>query len=214
MPANKKTGTISWTTNLAYAVGLIATDGNLSKDGRHLDFTSNDISLIKTFKKCLGLKNKISKKRSGYTGRLSCHHVQFGDVVLYRWLCLIGLMPNKSKLLRKLNIPDTFFFDFLRGHLDGDGSIRKYHDPVYPKSLRLYVSFMSASLPHLLWIKEKVSKLLNIEGFVRKEPRAYELTYSKKNSIKLLSVLYPRADVPHLERKFLIVKQFINFKPG
>jgi hypothetical protein len=210
MPAHKKIGTISWTNNLAYAVGLITTDGNLSKDGRHLDFISNDISLIETFKKCLGIKNQISKKRSGYTGLLSGYHVQFGNVILHRWLCKIGLMPNKSKLLKEINIPDKFLFHFLRGHLDGDGTIRKYYDPVYPKSLRLYVSFISASLPHLLWIKEKIAKLINIDGFIRKGLKVSELTYSKKNSVKLLSYLYPTKNVPKLERKFLIVKEFVH----
>ncbi|MBI4994022.1 hypothetical protein HZC21_00030 [Candidatus Peregrinibacteria bacterium] len=30
-----------WTPALAYAIGLLATDGNLSKDGRHITMTSN-----------------------------------------------------------------------------------------------------------------------------------------------------------------------------
>lgn len=54
---------IVWTPELAYAVGLITTDGSLSSDGRHIDFTSNDKELINTFKKCLNLKNKIRKKK-------------------------------------------------------------------------------------------------------------------------------------------------------
>ncbi|MEK7574528.1 MAG: hypothetical protein AAB514_03305, partial [Patescibacteria group bacterium] len=49
---------IEWSPNFAYAIGLIATDGNLSKDGRHLNMTSGDKDMILTFKKCLGLKNK------------------------------------------------------------------------------------------------------------------------------------------------------------
>lgn len=54
-----------WSADLAYAVGLISTDGNLSKDGRHFDFTSKDLDQIKNFKKILKLKNKIGKKYSG-----------------------------------------------------------------------------------------------------------------------------------------------------
>jgi len=42
---------------LAYIVGLITTDGSLSKDKRHIIFTSSDLQLIKTFRKCLGLEN-------------------------------------------------------------------------------------------------------------------------------------------------------------
>ncbi len=34
---------MKWTANLAYAVGLITTDGCLSKDGRHIDLTSKDL---------------------------------------------------------------------------------------------------------------------------------------------------------------------------
>ena len=40
-----------WSENLAYAIGLIATDGSLSNDGRHLNFTSKDIDQIQTFAK-------------------------------------------------------------------------------------------------------------------------------------------------------------------
>ena len=204
---------VIWTPNFAYAVGLITTDGNLSPDGRHFDFTSNDVQLIKTFKKCLNLKNKISKKRSSYTNKLSSNRIQFGNVVLYKFLLEIGLMPNKSKKLKSLKVPDEFFFDFLRGHLDGDGSIRKYYDPIYPKSLRLYVSFMSASFEHLLWIKERINKLLKINGFTRNITRAYELLYSKHDSILLLNNLYYGPDLPRLNRKFARAKEFIN-QPG
>ena len=31
---------IKWSSKFAYAMGLLATDGNLSKDERHIDFTS------------------------------------------------------------------------------------------------------------------------------------------------------------------------------
>ena len=101
---------IVWTPELAYSIGLITTDGSLSSDGRHIDFTSNDKELIETLKTCLDLKNKISRKRSGYTGQLRAFRVQFGNVTLYKLLVDIGLMPNKSKRLKDLKIQDEFFF--------------------------------------------------------------------------------------------------------
>lgn len=204
---------IFWSAKLAYAVGLITTDGNLSSDGRHFDFTSNDRDLIETFKNCLGIKNKIARKRSGYTARLSSHRVQFGNVTLYDWLVNnVGLMPNKSKRLGKLNIPTKFFFDFLRGHLDGDGTIRRYYDPIFQKSIRLYVSFMSASLPHVLWLKEYIKSVTGKLGFLRHSNRAHTLTYSKHNSIELIGRIYYEPGLPCLKRKFKIAQEFI--KPG
>ena len=49
----------TWSPELAYAIGLIATDGNLSKDGRHISFRSSDLEQIKNFQRCLQLSNKI-----------------------------------------------------------------------------------------------------------------------------------------------------------
>ena len=59
---------VKWTPEFAYAIGLLTTDGNLSKDGRHITFTSKDIQLVKTFKKYLNLTDvKIGTKTSGTT---------------------------------------------------------------------------------------------------------------------------------------------------
>lgn len=204
---------ITWTPELAYAVGLITTDGSLSKDGRHFDFTSNDKDLIETLEKCLGLKNKIIQKRSGYTGKLSSFHIQFGNAILYRWLQGIGLMPNKSKNLGALLIPDEYFFHFLRGHLDGDGTVRKFRDPVYHNSIRLRTTFLSASLPHILWIQDKIKQLINISGFLRKLPSVYSLTFAKRASITLLNEIYPNANVPCLTRKLIIAGEFVGMMP-
>lgn len=200
---------VHWSPELAYAVGLITTDGSLSKDGRHIEFVSNDKDLIITLQKCLGISNKISKKRSGYTKKPTSYRVQFGNVTLHKWLVGIGLMPNKSKQLSELKVPDEFFSDFLRGHLDGDGTIRKYFDPVYPKSLRLYVTLLSASLSHVLWLQRKINNLVGINGFLRRPPRVYSLTFSKFDSIKLLRYLYPNPGIPCLERKFLKAREFV-----
>ncbi|MFA5355413.1 MAG: hypothetical protein WC302_01615 [Candidatus Paceibacterota bacterium] len=74
---------IRWSPNLAYAVGLIATDGCLSIDGRHLNITSKDIQLLKTFKKCLGLKNKRGFKSSGFL-KEEYPRLQFGNILFYK----------------------------------------------------------------------------------------------------------------------------------
>ncbi len=204
-----KNNNIDWSSDTAYVVGLITTDGCLSGDGRHIDFTSKDIQLLKTFKKCLGIKNKITLKKSSYTGRKDCSRIQFGNVIFYRWLLDIGLMTNKTKRMKEIKVPNKFFFDFLRGYLDGDGHIRKYQDPVYPNSLRIYVSFSSCNIEHLEWLRNRINKLLFINGFFKKGPRAYSLTFSKKESLILLPRIYPNSEVPCLKRKYNIIKNLI-----
>ncbi len=92
----------------------------------------------------LGLKNKITLKKSNYSPSGIYYRVQFGNVRLYRFLLDIGLMPNKSRLISKMEIPELYFGDFLRGHLDGDGniSIVKHPQSQYPQ---LRLRFSSAS---------------------------------------------------------------------
>ncbi len=199
---------IHWTSPLAYAVGLIATDGNLSRDGRHLEFTSKDIEQLETFKRCLNLKNRIAWKTSGYSSK-RYPHIQFGNVKLYRWLVQIGLTPKKSKTLGVLEILDEFFFDFLRGSPDGDGCIRTYMDAVFPNSRRLYLAFCSASRPHLDWIQQKVFKLSGLVGRINQGNRVWELKYAKKASQFLLKALYYAPNVPCLKRKQALAQPFL-----
>lgn len=72
-PKPKGKVNIKWSENFAYAIGLIATDGCVSRNGRHVDLTSKDIEQLKNFNHCLGITSKISKKKSGsgvYTSRV------------------------------------------------------------------------------------------------------------------------------------------------
>ena len=100
--------TIRWSTQFAYAIGLLTTDGNLSIDGRHLDFTSQDREQLENFKKCLGLSCKISFKKSSAGVHVS--RIQFGDVEFYKFLLRIGSTPRK---------PKTIFIPFLFRRVKG-----------------------------------------------------------------------------------------------
>lgn len=190
-----------WTHKLAYAVGLITTDGCLSSDGRHIDFTSKDKDLVVTFRKCLGLTNRIGRKTSGYTGKKDYFRVQFGDVRFYAWLIELGLSPHKSKTLGPLKIPDRVFFHFLRGCFDGDGSIYAFWDPRWHSSYMFYTQFVSASRPHLEWLQHTIERLAHARGRIQKTVRAHQLVFAKAATRVISQKMYPRSDVPHLERK-------------
>ncbi len=146
----------SWNPKLAYAIGLIVTDGNLSKDKRHITMRSSDKDQLKTFKKCLGISNKIAKTYDNGPAKRPCYRIQFGNVQFYNWLISIGVEPAKTHTIGKIKIPDKYFRDFLRGHLDGDGTIITYLDRynIYKKRTytnhRLFIKFISASKKHLV----------------------------------------------------------------
>jgi hypothetical protein len=129
--------------------------------------------------------------------------VQFSDVNFYNFLFDIGLMPNKSKVLEEIAIPDEYFFDFLRGDFDGDGTFYSYWDPRWRSSYMFYTVFMSASEQHILWIREKIFIHIGIKGHITKAGRTpmYQIKYAKAESLKLLPKMYYNPEVVCLSRK-------------
>ncbi|MBI5356744.1 LAGLIDADG family homing endonuclease [Candidatus Collierbacteria bacterium] len=199
---------MKWNPNLAYAIGLITADGSLSKDGRHIDFTSKDIEQIKNLKKILNLKNKIGTKYSGRKDGKIYFRIQFGDVKFYRFLNSIGLNPNKTKNLKIVLVPEKYFIDFLRGVLDGDGFTYSYWDKRWKSSFMLYTGVVSASKKNLEWMKKKIYKLYGIEGRIRYAGKStFQLVYAKHNSIILLGKIYYSNNLICLKRKLLKIRK-------
>ncbi|MEX0594846.1 MAG: LAGLIDADG family homing endonuclease [Patescibacteria group bacterium] len=193
-----------WRPDLAYIIGLIATDGSLSIDGRHISLTSKDKEQLENFSRILSLKNTIGTKFSSYKKEKKYYVIQFGSVSFYRFLLSLGLTPNKTKTIGKLKIPRKYFRDFLRGHLDGDGCTYSYWDPRWKSSFMLYTDFVCASREHLEWVRDEIKAVVNIEGRITFAGKStYHLRLAKKHSIKLFQFMYYKKGLPCLERKRL-----------
>lgn len=221
-PAAKRCESVSrsWTPALAYAVGLIATDGNLSGDGRHLSLPSKDVDLLECLRRCLGLTNRITQFRSGHGGIY--YKLQWSDRVLYDWLKSIGLTPAKSLTLGALAIPNDYFADFFRGCIDGDGSIitytDRYHAMKNPRYVyeRLYVRIVSASYAFVTWLRTVVHEITGANGdlTVRRPLHPHHhpiwsLRYAKKESLQIVGWMYYERDIPCLDRKRAIAERFL-----
>ena len=204
---------IRWSADFAYGVGLIASDGNLSPDGRHINFTTKDQELSELFMRAFGIKVHVGRKGSGSNVVKKYYVVQFSDSIFYSFLLQIGLTPHKSKSIGALDIPDTYFFDFLRGSFDGDGSTYSYIDPRWKSSFMYYTVFSSASRSHISWLQSVVQRHLGIKGHVTGNGRtrtAYQLKYAKKESQLLLMTMYPPRRSLFLKRKKLKIDAMLR----
>ena len=201
---------IEWSANFAYAIGLITTDGCLSKNGRSIDFTSKDKCLVELLKRCLKIDNKITKKARAREEVNKYYRVQIGDINFYEFLLSIGLMPAKSKKLRSVCIPGAYFADFLRGCMDGDGNINisRHPESSHPQlRLRLY----SASPSFLLWLKKSIASCLDVDGgWIRNGGRVFVLSYAKFDAEKLLQFIYYGENIFCLERKYVLARPFLG----
>ena len=205
-----------WSAELAYAVGLITTDGCLSRDGRHLTMTSKDTDLLETVRRCLDIRARITLS----TNPRPCYRVQWSDGVFYQRLTEIGLMPAKSLRLGPLRVPDEWMRDFLRGCIDGDGSIITYVDRynTFKKSTyvytRVYLSLVSASPRFVEWLRDALRRVVGVSGETsvrRLEGRndLWRLRYAKREALQLLRWMYYSSDVPCLRRKYVIAAPFL-----
>ena len=203
---------IVWSANIAYAIGLLVTDGCISSNKRHITFVSKDRVQLRNFMKALKIRVPISYTTSSYTGK-KIPRVQFGDILFCNFLMGIGLMPNKTKIIGKVVIPHKYFFDFLRGHLDGDGCTYSYWDPRWKSSFMFYTTFVSASRLHILWLREEIFKKLAISGHITgkgEKHTVYQLKYAKKGSLLLLRKMYHTKNVLCLPRKRLKIEKMLG----
>ena len=200
-----------WSPQMAYAVGLLATDGCLARDRRHIAFTSNDRDLVESFLRCLGrpIRYRTQRTRIGNP----CYQADFSDVRLYDWLGSVGLTPRKSLTLAGIDVPNEFLLHLVRGLIDGDGSIytlihapTKRTAPNY-RYERLWVYFNSASVAHIEWVRSQLERVMGLRGYMAREEREgrhpfFKLKFGKRDSIVLLSTLYADRSAPRLERKY------------
>lgn len=200
---------ISWSPEFAYAIGLLTTDGNLSPDGRHMNLTSKDLEVVETFRRCLSLENKIGLKGRGGGSREKYYSLHFGDRIFYEFLLSIGLMPAKSKQLAEILVPKEYFADFLRGCIDGDGSIG-YYDHPESRWPQLRIRLFSSSPKFLIWIKSRACERFKIRGgWIQKPHRGVSvLAYGSADSIVLASYLYAESSKCFLKRKHDIILSY------
>lgn len=207
-----------WSPELAYAIGIIATDGNLSPDGRHLMVRSKDRQLVETLKACLDLENRITIQRKLLR---RYYTLQWGNRAFYDWLVRIGLMPAKSLKLGAIDVPEDFLPDFVRGVIDGDGSIQLYTDRsntwkrdtyVYE---RLCITIASSSRPFLEWLHLVIQNEIAVRGAIVDRKRIgrkphWNLKFAKHDSVTVLNWIYYDSQVPRLERKYERAKLYLS----
>lgn len=192
--------------HLWYIIGLIATDGNLSKDGRHINITSKDRKFLFLVKKILKLKNKIGKKTREKSKEKIYSQLQFGDVKFYRFLEDIGLTKKKSLTMGVLKIDKIYFLDFLRGVIDGDGNISTWiHRTNLHRQWSLRI--VSAAPLFIQWLKMEMENYFDVWGklycykYKNKSNPIYILKFGKLSAKVILKLVYYE-DCLSLSRKY------------
>ncbi|MCC6323656.1 hypothetical protein IT400_02595 [Candidatus Nomurabacteria bacterium] len=211
-PKPKKIIDTTWRPNLAYAIGLLATDGCLANDNLLIDLTSKDREQLENFSRCLGVKFNVGTKENGDGQK--CLRVQFKNRIFYDFLLSIGLTPKKSLTMGQLAVPEKYFFDFLRGCFDGDGCFYSYWDPRWKSSHMFYLEFVSASKKHITWLQREIEVKTNAHGHITNNGRnsTLQLKYAKREALAIIKKMYYNPKVVSLSRKKIKIKKALKIE--
>lgn len=194
----------SWSPDMAYVLGLIITDGCISKTGV-ISLSMNDRELLEKVKKVMGSAHNIapSKHQKGL------YYFHFAREKLVEDLYKFGIFPRKSLTVKFPYVPQEYLPDFIRGVFDGDGSVffdkRRLKFPLRSKFIsgsENFIEGLQKSLEYLGMPKRTVYKQKTKNGW------SYMFIYDHKDSVKLLDILYKNTQNGlFLERKY---KRFLE----
>lgn len=194
-----------------YLAGLVATDGCLIRGGRAVVLVAKDREYLEMIRRRCRITNTTGRHPNG-RGQLS-HHLWISDREFWMDLHGIGLTPKKSKTIGPLAVPDRMFAAFLRGVIDGDGSIRRWRHPTNGGeqwSLRIY----SASPAFLDWLRAAIHRIYGATGRTHaSKPSVGVLKFGKMAAQRILRACYD-GDGPALERKRSLARQCVDTPSG
>lgn len=176
----------NWSCQMAYVLGLIITDGCISKTGT-VALSMNDKDLLEKVKKAMGSQHKITLSR--HQKSLYCFH--FTREGLAKKLNELGVIPRKSLTVKLPEVPQKYLPDFIRGVFDGDGSI--YYDTRSPE-FPIRTKFVSSSPSFIYALEQKLQELglppRKIYEQKTKNTISYMFKYGHKDSLRLFQVIY------------------------
>lgn len=196
----------SWSPEMAYVLGLLATDGCVSKTGMVL-LRINDEDLLKKVAKVMNSGHPITKS----TYQEGLFILMFGREELTRDLRSLGIKSRKSLDVDFPSVPGKYLRDFIRGVFDGDGSV---FYPKQSKNTLINTKFCSGSESFIVGLKQSLELLgMPIKRLYceeRKNP-FYYIRYCHADSLRLFKILYEDiANDLYLKRKYDKFKAVIH----
>lgn len=191
------------TQEKAYILGFLAADGCVHKNTITLSLQENDKHILDEINTLLGsnrhlyyIKRDVGKNQ--YRLAITNQHMA-------QQLKNKGIIENKSlKFEFPECITDELLPHFLRGLLDGDGSIGK---------TRYYISYTGTRML-LFKIVDKLNKIMNLHFYSREEHCYNGITYSielyrQQDCIDFLNYIYKDATI-YLKRKYETYLKYVD----
>jgi len=163
-----------WSDSMAYVLGFIAADGCIAFRGKNknclqLSIMSTDYSILRKIRNLIGelpirtvfdpRKNRKYHSRN----RRRMYSISTANKYLIEPLTQVGIVPRKSWNFDKVNVPDDYFWSFLRGYTDGDGCIGN--------KTAAQISWIGGSKKFMFWLLNKIKASIKSKSMHHKNPK-------------------------------------------
>lgn len=173
-----------------YYLGLLITDGSITKNRLSLGLKEEDEYMLKSFASFLGKRVSVNKYLHKVYKTFQ-YQVKIRNKTLVDNLNKLAVFKNKTKNL-KLHI--ELNFDILRGIIDGDGSITELNKSSY-------IHIHSISDEFLIQIQDFLLQY-KIKSFIKKEKNCKKLSiYKNKDVYFLYEKMYYSTDLFLIRKK-------------
>ena len=188
------------TEEKAYWLGFLYADGNVSStiNNVELSLSVTDTEHLEKYRKFLKNESKVK------IGKVTCNGKEFKRCRLSvtskhfkEQLIKVGCVPNKSLILefpKAIFSNDTLKYHFIRGYVDGDGSI------TFTQTGKLRLDIIGTE-KFLNGIKEIFPEFSELRKDKRWKHNTYYINCAYDNAEKVLTKLYKNSTI-YLQRKY------------
>lgn len=106
-----------------YLLGVYFTDGTIWKNSTSFSnqINSADKEWLEEIRDIISPDSPVTKIRNNY------YKLRLNDKCISEWLISKGCVQNKTLIIKFPSVPDKYLSDFIRGCIDGDGTITIYN---------------------------------------------------------------------------------------
>jgi hypothetical protein len=196
----------------AYILGILLADGHRCKNVKQIRLKLQEqdkeilekIKLILNYNKPLNFEKRSNPNHQNTYSLIICNSKICDDLEKF------GVVKNKTFNINAPIIDDELFIDLFRGYFDGDGWIS-----IYDKKYNLPELGVIGEQKFLLFLKEKLKKIYDIESYFKEDKRSdnriQSLVIRKLNDVKkMYYMMYNNDNLLLLSRKHNKFKQIIK----
>ena len=185
--------------NKAYLLGFLYADGCVNKNNV-VSFTvhKNDREILEMYVSELQATNPIAHVKSHPHVRIAFSSKHMCDTLIS-----MGCGRNKTYTLKFPSIPKAYYYDFIRGFMDGDGCIS-----VVNRGSNKYISLSFTGTKEMMEALKCIFQVDNRIAFYR---NAYTLHIGKhKDVLRILDNIYNNAEL-YMSRKFKKYCEYLTY---